>query len=158
MGFVYFLQARQSSSLTIKIGCTDQCPFRRLQEVRKKRPALDALELVAVIETRTPARDERIYQKRFAHLKCKGRGRDWFWSDDELTYFIHKNAGFHLCDPECHKRTPGDVRRKQQVDAFRAKLTKRTNQQVRAFEATLQAARAERRRARSGVTAPRLPR
>ena len=86
----------------IKIGCTEDCPLTRLNQLRRLTHR-SGLELLGSIEIRSVGTyyyrtAKRELQRRFQTLRDHG---DWFRSGLELANFIRENARPHFCSRHC---------------------------------------------------------
>ncbi len=100
MSFVYFIQDMGTS--LVKIGCTGDCPYTRLAQLRNAQPK-EHFELLGVIAIK-PKQNyyektaKRELQAKFESLRDSG---DWFRLGHELAKFIQENAGPHFCSRTC---------------------------------------------------------
>lgn len=100
MGCVYFVHDVRAG--LIKIGCTEDCPLTRLNQLRRLTRR-NALELLGSIEIRSEGTyyyrtAKRELQSRFQTLRDHG---DWFRPGLELVNFIRGNARPHFCSWSC---------------------------------------------------------
>jgi hypothetical protein len=103
---VYFVQERRAGSFLIKIAATGDCPYLRLDQLRRERRKIDPyshFELLGVIEipdseNQTCSQAKHQIQNQFKSLRDNG---DWFRPGSELMKHIREHAGLHICNRLC---------------------------------------------------------
>jgi ferredoxin len=106
---VYFVKERGGSNL-IKIGKTGECPYLRLDQLRRtknKRNPHSCYELLGVCTTpfeeiEEGDTDKKGIQSKFEGLRAEG---DWFRPGRELLEYIQKCARPHICERSCPSGT-----------------------------------------------------
>jgi hypothetical protein len=104
--FVYFVRQRRAGSNLIKIAATGDCPYLRLDQLRRERRKVDPyshFELLGVIEipnseNQTCSQAKHQLQNQFKSLRDNG---DWFRPGSELIKHIREHAGLHICNRLC---------------------------------------------------------
>jgi len=109
MDYVYFVQERASSGShrdLIKICATGDCPYIRLNQLRRALPK-SRLELLGSISI--PLTQDTYGQsvkheieRQFECLRDKG---DWFRVGIQLVSYIREHARPHICDTLCPNGT-----------------------------------------------------
>jgi hypothetical protein len=104
--FVYFVQERRAGSFLIKIAATGDCPYLRLEQLRRERRKDDPysrFELLGIIDlphsdNQTCGQAKHQLQSRFENLRDRG---DWFRPGLELVQYIREHARLHICGRLC---------------------------------------------------------
>jgi len=102
---VYFIRQRRTGSNLIKIGATGDCPYLRLDQLRRERRKVDPydrFELLGVIgisdENLRRSQAKLQLQNQFKSLRDNG---DWFRPGLELVQYIREHSGLHICNRLC---------------------------------------------------------
>jgi hypothetical protein len=106
MYHVYFVRERRGGSNLIKIGETGDCPYLRLDQLRRakrKSNPYSRYELLGVIaipdeEVTTGHIDKADVQHRFESLRDES---DWFHPGQKLVRYIQEHARPHFCYRLC---------------------------------------------------------
>lgn len=104
MSFVYFIQDMGTN--LVKIGCTGDCPYTRLAQLRnaQKDRRFELLGVIAIKPEQNyyEKTAKREFQAKFDSLRNSG---DWFCLGRELAKFIQENARPHFCSRACPSGT-----------------------------------------------------
>jgi T5orf172 domain len=119
MHCVYFVRERRAGSNLIKIGKTDDCPYLRLDQLRRAKRESDrhsSYELLGVIES--PHENKSVVQSQFEGLRQEG---DWFRPGLHLLRYIRQRTHPHFCNSSCPDGSAvEEVMRKLDADADEA--------------------------------------
>lgn len=88
---VYFILKRCAGDALIKIGATGDCPYMRLDQLRRaqlKQAPYDRFELMGVLNR--PSGNKAKIQEQFSSLREEG---DWFRSGRKLLEYISEKPG-----------------------------------------------------------------
>ncbi len=104
MSFVYFIQDLGTN--LVKIGCTGDCPYARLAQLRNAQ-AKERFELLGGIamgpeQNYNEKVAKRELQAKFESLRDHG---DWFRLGHGLAKFVQENARPHFCSRTCPSGT-----------------------------------------------------
>jgi T5orf172 domain len=103
---IYFIQERRAGSHLIKIGRTGDCPYLRLEQLRREKRKVapySRFELLGVIEI-PPSKNQlssqaKLHlQNQFESLRDNG---DWFRPGSEFVNYIREHSGLHICNSSC---------------------------------------------------------
>jgi len=96
---VYFILRRCAGNALIKIGATGDCPYLRLDQLRRvqrKHAPYDRFELLGVLDGLSV--DKAEIQEQFSSFREDG---DWFRPGYKLLKYIFENSKPHFCKRAC---------------------------------------------------------